>query len=197
MKPVQDRPRDVSRQPARHDWRLLVVAALLTVAAACGHKIGDSCGNSADCDPSTGARTCDISQPGGYCIIEGCDARSCPSDSVCVRFFPRPPLLETELLCDPRVAATCWAGPTSGVCCEANEVCVPTAADGTAGKCVRATLEKRACVMNCDSNDDCRGGYICRTTGACGTLPLVLDPNAKPKYCAPATTAEDTTCAAS
>ena len=88
VKPLPLRPRSSSRQ----DWRLLVVAALLTVAAACGHKIGDSCGNSADCDPSTGARTCDISQPGGYCIIEGCDAGEVclpdvnkPGTAACVR----------------------------------------------------------------------------------------------------------------
>src|SRR6188474_82937 len=42
VEPVHHRPRSSSR----HDWRMLAVAALLTVAAACGHKIGDSCGNS-------------------------------------------------------------------------------------------------------------------------------------------------------
>jgi len=176
---------------------MLAVAALLTVTAACGHKIGDSCGNSADCDPSTGSRTCDISQPGGYCIIEGCDARSCPSDSICVRFFPRPPVLEAAMACDPAAASTCSAGPTSGVCCEANEVCLPTPTDTVPGRCVRASLEKRACVMNCDSNDDCRGGYLCRATGSCGTLPLTLDPNSTPKYCAPVPVAGDATCPAS
>src|ERR1041384_3478092 len=60
-----------------------VLLALASGVAGCGHKIGDACTNSADCDPSGGNRTCDISQPGGYCIIEGCDARSCPDDSVC------------------------------------------------------------------------------------------------------------------
>ena len=34
--------------------------------------MGDSCQTSTDCDPN-GNRVCDLSQPGGYCTILGCD----------------------------------------------------------------------------------------------------------------------------
>ena len=179
---------------------MAALTVVLAATSACGHKIGDSCGNSADCDPSGGGRTCDISQPGGYCIVEGCDARSCPSDSACVRFFPRPPVIDPSTpTCDPAAAATCSGGPAAGTCCEADEVCLPTpkeALDGVAvpGVCVRATLEKRACVQSCGSNGDCRGGYVCRSTGTCGTIALVLDPNAVPKYCAPSPDPSDVSC---
>ena len=102
------------RNSLRASLLMLAVTVALAAASACGHKVGDSCGNGADCDPSGGSRTCDISQPGGYCIVEGCDARSCPSDSTCVRFFPRPPVIDLLTpTCDP-VATTCFAGPSAG-----------------------------------------------------------------------------------
>ena len=55
--------------------------------ASCGKKIGDSCQTPADCDPN-GARICDLSQPGGYCTIQGCDETTCPSEAACIRYFP-------------------------------------------------------------------------------------------------------------
>ena len=92
----------------------------------CGHKIGDSCSSGADCDPSGGNRTCDISQPGGYCIIEGCDARSCPGEAVCVRFFPEQPLLDPAKACDPGAAADCTAAVAA--CTATPATCAPPAA---------------------------------------------------------------------
>jgi hypothetical protein len=161
------------RQPrGPSPFRSLGFASVVLVAltVGCGHKVGDSCTNSADCDPSGGTRTCDLSQPGGYCIVEGCDARSCPSDSVCVRFFP----------CDPAAACT-TAVP--GSCCDPGEVCV--ADELGIGACARTTLEKRACVQTCGGNGDCRGGYLCRIVGTCGTLALTLTPDVPAKFCAP------------
>jgi hypothetical protein len=55
--------------------------------ASCGKKIGDECQTAADCDPN-GTRICDISQPGGYCTILGCDETTCPSEAACIRYFP-------------------------------------------------------------------------------------------------------------
>jgi len=159
-----------------------VLLALASGVAGCGHKIGDACTNSADCDPSGGNRTCDLSQPGGYCIVEGCDARSCPDDSVCMRFFPEQPLLDPTKACDP--AAAC-SGPVSGVCCDVDEKCLPDAKNPGQAACARTSLEKRACVQSCGSDGDCRGGYVCRVSGTCGTLALTLDPAGTPKFCAP------------
>jgi len=173
-------------------FRWLRLGLLLAVAsglAACGHKIGDACTNSADCDPSGGTRTCDLSQPGGYCLIEGCDARSCPEDSVCMRFFPEQPLLDPTKACD--ATATC-SGPMSGVCCDVDEECLPDVKNPGQAACARRSLEKRACVQSCGGDGDCRGGYVCRATGTCGTLALTLNPaGTPPKFCAPIPSSAD------
>jgi hypothetical protein len=153
---------------------LAAVSLALFVAAgmACSRKIGDSCTTSTDCDPTGGTRTCDLSQPGGYCILEGCDARSCPSDSVCVRFFPDVLLLADPPKCDPSLVV-------SG--CAPDEVCLDE------GICARQSWEKRDCVQSCGSDGDCRGGYSCRPTGTCGSgsMALTLDEGAMPRYCSP------------
>jgi hypothetical protein len=69
---------------------LTTMALALTSAlglASCGKQIGDSCQTATDCDPN-GGRICDISQPGGYCTVLGCDETTCPSESACIRYFP-------------------------------------------------------------------------------------------------------------
>ncbi|MEP6652091.1 MAG: hypothetical protein ABJA82_01965 [Myxococcales bacterium] len=136
---------------------------LMLGSASCSRKIGDACTTSADCDPSGGTRSCDLSQPGGYCLIEGCDARSCPDDSFCVRFYP-----------SGYAAPAC----TAAADCQADQDCV-------GGSCVRRSLEKRICVQSCGSNGDCRGGYVCSPTGVDGTVALTLTPGAMPKFCRP------------
>jgi hypothetical protein len=76
-----------------------MIAAMLAVGAGCGHKVGDSCKSSVDCDPN-GTRSCDLSQPGGYCTIVGCDETSCPSEAACIRTFPPEEYL-SPIPCDP------------------------------------------------------------------------------------------------
>ena len=65
------------------------LAVLLLVAGpllpACAPEIGDSCGTALDCSAS-GTRLCDDTQPGGYCTLEGCEADTCPPESICVKF---------------------------------------------------------------------------------------------------------------
>lgn len=147
-----------------------------TASAACSRKIGDACTTSSDCDPSRGTRTCDLSQPGGYCVIEGCDARSCPEDSFCVRFFPT---LYASAVCEP----PCSPAPCVPVAaCFADEECVGPDAEAV---CVRRSLEKRVCVQSCGGDGDCRGGYVCRATGREGAIALTLTAGATPKYCRP------------
>jgi hypothetical protein len=62
------------------------VALLLSgLTASCTPAIGDRCGVSSDCSIQ-GNRTCDTSQPNGYCTILGCTANSCPDNAACVVF---------------------------------------------------------------------------------------------------------------
>jgi hypothetical protein len=55
---------------------------------ACQRGIGDACDNALRCSTS-GTRLCDQTQKGGYCTLLGCDVNTCPSEAVCVRFWPR------------------------------------------------------------------------------------------------------------
>lgn len=59
------------------------VAAMLGVG--CAPEIGDDCTTSADCSVN-GDRVCDVSQPSGYCTIQGCDGDTCPDEGVCVEW---------------------------------------------------------------------------------------------------------------
>jgi hypothetical protein len=145
--------------------RLALGVGALAALAACGRSIGDSCSTNAECS-ANGDRTCDMSQPGGYCTIEGCDANSCPSDSICVRFFPEQFLTK---VCNPAVITDC----------SADEVCLAV------GLCAQRADERRVCEKSCGSDDDCRGGYQCRPGGTQGSMPLLSDPNATASFCAP------------
>jgi hypothetical protein len=59
-------------------------------AGACSRGIGDECETALRCS-SSGTRLCDLTQPHGYCTLAGCDVATCPSESVCVRFWPKAP----------------------------------------------------------------------------------------------------------
>lgn len=66
--------------------------------SGCTPAIGDECSNSTDCSLS-GDRVCDVSFPGGYCTVFGCDQDTCPDEAVCVEFqFLTPRLAETSCL---------------------------------------------------------------------------------------------------
>jgi hypothetical protein len=66
--------------------RLCQIAVLLALAGGgCAAEIGDDCGYDVDCSPNMN-RNCDRNQPGGYCLILGCDPDTCPSEAVCVEF---------------------------------------------------------------------------------------------------------------
>ena len=151
---------------------LLVLAASL--APACGKEIGDNCTTNVDC-AQDGTRDCDLSQPGGYCTINGCDEKSCPSEAVCIRVFP-------------------YESP-GAVChddtgCASSELCLPE------GFCVPRASERRYCERKCGGNGDCRGGYVCRAAGiegfpsdqsTYGSIALVANANQSTvvKFCAP------------
>jgi hypothetical protein len=188
-------------------WLAAGIAFTLVLGAGCGHNIGDGCSINTDCSPNND-RECDMSQPGGYCTIEGCDQSSCPSDSACVRFFPEKFLSQPcnpacNLLDHPTISndasmpTQCpdkmpLACPDDGsvsppqcvdcknaLLCAADELCLPS------GLCVPRADEQRLCVRTCSSNSDCRGGYECRVGGTLGSLPLLSDPCANVSFCAP------------
>jgi len=142
-------------------WVPLLCGALLF--AACSKQIGDGCKTNIDCSQEQD-RTCDISQPGGYCTIEGCDERTCPDEAVCIRFFPRLYLTKP-----------CSEG------CSPDEVCLPP----PDGRCAPRASERRFCAYHCTDNSDCRGGYECRRAGTEGTLKLVSNPDSEVSFCAP------------
>jgi hypothetical protein len=189
---------------------LLLSTALL--GAGCRREIGDDCQTSVDCDPN-GTRACDLSQPGGYCTILGCDEKSCPSGATCIRYFPEAylskmcdPACEDVPACKPTAGdggvGGCSAPPDGGVgsvgcpdcpatCmggpqdkCNAEELCISSAQGGL---CARRALEKRACAKACSSNGDCRDGYECRDSNntGLGSMVLASDPSVTTKFCAP------------
>ena len=80
--------------PARIEVKVknayLAILLLLGLAGSCAPPaIGDPCEDSIDCDIQ-GKRYCDLTQPKGYCTLEGCEKSTCPEDSVCVMFRPKP-----------------------------------------------------------------------------------------------------------
>jgi len=156
------------------------LALLLAVAATgCRREIGDECVTAVDCNPN-GSRSCDATQPGGYCTIQGCDEGSCPEEAVCMRYFPAQFLTKP---CKPHVhtvdpdAGT--VDPNAPTGCAADEICL----DG--GLCAPLSTELRYCVKTCASVDDCREGYECRLAGTRGSMALTRNPAAVVNFCAP------------
>jgi hypothetical protein len=155
---------------------LLAVAA--TAASGCRREIGDECNTAVDCNPN-GSRSCDATQPGGYCTIQGCDERSCPEEAACLRYFPAQYLTRA---CDPDSDGGVPDGgvPDGGVKeCAADEICL------NAGLCAPMSTEVRYCAKTCSTNDDCRGGYECRLAGTRGSMALTTNPKAIIHFCAP------------
>jgi hypothetical protein len=175
----------------------VVLGAALSLGAACTRSIGDDCSTSVDCDPN-GTRSCDLSQPGGYCTVVGCDEKSCPSGATCIRTFPVQFLTQpcnpqcedvacqlgdcTEAdpaKCLPPCPAACPNGQSDE--CAADELCLDV------GVCARRSLEQRYCAKVCGGNDDCRGGYECRVAGTKGSMVLSATPGVTTNFCAPLT----------
>jgi hypothetical protein len=175
------------------------VLALLT--PACGKQIGDNCATNVDCQQD-GTRDCDLSQPGGYCTVNGCDEKSCPSEAVCIRVFPdevSSTACQLDSDCTQAGAGLCQS---DGVCgckqdldCTSDGLCVP---DVPHSYCVPRNSERRYCERGCGSDGDCRGGYVCREAGieaqnwtplsrTYGSVALVANPtlNTVVKFCAP------------
>jgi hypothetical protein len=160
--------------PVNRSGLLLIVLLAGLAASGCGKKIGDACRTNIDCQQN-GTRICDLSQPGGYCTEDGCDENSCPSGSICVRFF------------DQAFATVPCSDEEP--CPSANDVCVTRrAGDTVPGKvCAPAASERRYCADTCGGDGDCRGAYSCQAAGTYGSLALLKDPADLPdaKFCSP------------
>ena len=155
---------------------VIQVALLLAVAATgCRREIGDECVTAVDCNPN-GSRSCDATQPGGYCTIQGCDEGSCPEEAVCIRYFPAQFLTKP---CDPMALADDLTTPIDEDC-KPDEICLD------AGLCAPLSTELRYCVKRCASVEDCREGYECRLAGTRGSMGLTKNPTAVVNFCAPA-----------
>jgi hypothetical protein len=158
----------VQDRPVKSVVRLAFVIAIgfaVASGAACKRQIGDDCTTAAECDPN-GTRSCDLSQPGGYCTVLGCDETTCSEEAVCIRFFPAKFLTQP---CDPEQPSACAA----------EELCLPS------GLCAPRSTERRACVKSCEGGDDCREGYECRMAGIRGSILLSATVGAKASFCAP------------
>jgi hypothetical protein len=180
---------------------LVLMAVAATSSLACKRQIGDDCKTATDCDPN-GTRSCDLSQPGGYCTIEGCNETTCPSEATCIRYFPSQFLTKP---CNPDCEDRCPvdggtaddggddggaddggadAGTATGTVvfqndCTADEVCL------SSGLCAPRSSERRYCVKVCSSNGDCRDGYECRLAGRQGSEPLSTIVDVSTSFCAP------------
>jgi hypothetical protein len=149
---------------------LLIVSLLAAFAGGCGRKIGDQCREALDCNNEDNTRTCDLSQPGGYCTIDGCDEKSCPEESVCIRFFSAGDFLSQE--CNP-------ADPAS---CAPQDVCI-TYSGGN--RCAPRSTERRNCMLRCEDDGDCRDDYVCRPSGQSTNMALTVAPNTVVGFCVP------------
>ena len=127
--------------------RSICILGAAVALAGCGDKIGDACQVSSECS-SQGDRLCDTTSPDGYCTIVGCDFDTCPEESVCVRFFG---VANSNRPCDPQSEDVSTDDCTPDELCSLSETCVPR------------TAETRFCMLRCESQDDCRDKYECRT----------------------------------
>jgi hypothetical protein len=152
--------RAVHRLPRVARWTLAWLVAAVALGGACSHEVGDSCKSSVDCDPN-GTRSCDLSQPGGYCTVVGCDAVAapCPSGSTCIRTFPETFLaLAANITVDGQ---TCDPAPSMSECAP-EDMCA------SFGYCVR----------KCDPTvtpTTCPSGQLCSSMGYCAQCDPALE----------------------
>lgn len=174
---------------------LLLGLTVLFGAGGCRREIGDECSTAANCDPG-GRRSCDLSQPGGYCTIFACNETSCPEEAVCIRLFPTQFLTKP---CAPACEDRCLGDmPPSERCLEREECdpalryddCSPDELCVQPGLCAPRASERRFCAKACSSVDDCRAGYECRAAGTQGSVALGESPDAVASFCAPAVARE-------
>lgn len=121
----------------------LLSLSLLVAVSACAPKLGDDCERTAQCSVNLD-RTCDLSQPGGYCTVPDCEGNSCPEDGRCVRFQPDEPRLSR---------AWCMAGCSGSGDCRDQYVCRSAAelneeaSEGRIAEALDSKKGKKFCVV--------------------------------------------------
>ena len=71
---------------------VVFMIVLASVANACSKHIGDQCAQNIECSLNAD-RTCDTTQPNGYCTVVDCDPNQCPDNALCVEFDSNTPRL--------------------------------------------------------------------------------------------------------
>lgn len=118
---------------------------VLFLHMGCSFKIGDSCGYDGNCSTS-GDRVCDRKQPGGYCLIMGCDPDGCPSEAACVA-FATPCFVLPQNPTDAGVSADAGSPYDDfDVTCEQQ----------------KPNRKRNYCLRRCRKDGDCRSQYECR-----------------------------------
>ena len=115
-------------RPMRYIALLFTVCMLIL---GCEDKIGDSCSRDMDCSPN-GDRSCDNTQPGGYCLIVTCSPDECPDEAACTEFTTPSPVFDTDDA-------------------DAEALYEQLAPNRT----------RTYCLAKCKKNADCRSGYHC------------------------------------
>lgn len=98
-----------------------------------------------------GDRSCDLSQPGGYCTIADCSPGSCGDEGRCVRFKPDDPRLSRDWC-----MARCG---NSGDCDRDNYVCrsadqLNQGMESRVAETLDGRKSSKFCVVNTDNTDD-------------------------------------------
>jgi hypothetical protein len=164
--------------------KLWLLVALAAVHAGCKPKIGDDCRISTDCS-AAGDRLCDITAPGGYCTVFGCEPGTCPEDeALCVEFGQRrSPLCHDNQSPSPYARTFCMAKCDSNSDCRGGYQCVDIDKDGLAWGALRIDKDRgtKACLVPLPpdqaSSEDmsmgdepgvCRAEYYTGGTGGVG-----------------------------
>lgn len=128
-----------------------------------------------DCSQQ-GERTCDTTQPNGYCTIADCDPRSCPEkESVCVSFNS---VRSTVGVCrdpgqpSPHARNFCMAACDSGRDCRPGYLCTEVSSENPWGAAIieRSPASRRVCLLDIDylPIEDERADGFCRAGVSAG-----------------------------
>jgi hypothetical protein len=136
----------------RPDVFALVLAAVAAAGtAACTPKIGGKCTVNTDCS-ITNTRSCDTSQPDGYCTIFNCSPNTCPDNAACVAFQASVPGCRYDDYDSPSRAARtlCMETCQSNSNCRDGYECADPTQQPWGGRIVDANYSRSVCILPAD-----------------------------------------------